>query len=210
MDLHPNQYHQSLTQERLEKIAERLLQAVNTTLESHTDKFDDGYTRGSCFFGRAKNSLLDMAQNTDWMDLAKDGNDITPTIGEVPFRFAREHDVDSPKKRHISRQSHYEAGQFELAFPDQISELATCRFYIQAPLSHKGDMDEAEELSDSKIIFAGFNLYEERLFSWEYRKKVRTLHVIDSSLPEAVEAPEPRVFIPKDDSGEKTEMSEQS
>lgn len=190
---HPSDYHSDLTEDRLNIIAATMLQMVNLTYDTNTTEFDDRWGLGTVIFSRVKNVLGMMARDKEypWLRLARSGMAITPTIGNVPFRFATD-DPKAPKKLHILQQNDEEMQQMELAFyeghSDTQPENLKWRWYIE-----KGH----SELDTPRVSFVGLGcLTNEPVCTWSYDGEVPDIYAMDPRHKEAVIQSEPAVKLP--------------
>lgn len=87
---HPSSFFPDLTDERLAKIAELLLDIRFNTLREMDSPYDDSYTREATVFGRSRNLLIEqcLSRRYSWLSLANPGMDVTFRIGSVPCRFS--------------------------------------------------------------------------------------------------------------------------
>lgn len=171
----------SLTADRLNRIAEALLDVYEGVLRDLSTVDDDGYTRGATFFGRARQRLIATALSGEheWLKLTNSAMDVTLEIDGVPFRFFRD-DHSAPKKKGFWRRN----ASDQLFAPDETSPVI-CRFIVESPLNVEDDTQNAE------VYFIGFNAQELQVCEWRYGS-VPVLRSTDETLPEPVkQAPAP-------------------
>lgn len=190
MSKQPWDYHSALIADRLNLIAKALLDVYyDVQVELDTD-LDSSYTRGTTTFGRQKSKLIQMGQDPSipWLDLRNTSNDLTCTIGEIPFRFFRD-DHSSPKKKGFWKRN-----EQDNLFPNEEGEPIYWRFVIEKPLT---------EDDDASVYFLGADVNQVTVCEWKYEESVRVLTSVDSRRPDPVETPEPQVGLPKQDQGNK-------
>lgn len=192
MTNHPSDYHEDLTEERLQFVASKIMKEVLLTYDTNSTANDDSYTQGCVIFGRVRNALIAMhkSKSVDFIGLAKDGMDVTPTIGKVPFRFTTDN-PDAPRKVRILRVNPEEQTQLEMAFPlnpfDEGSEIAKWRWYIKKSYS--------EEDSPS-VVFVGLDFNDTVACHWEYDECSPIIHDVSGFVPSAIPITEAPVHVP--------------
>jgi hypothetical protein len=168
--LHPSSFHRSLTDERLRVIAAALLNIRHDTLAVLSSPYDDNYTRESAVFGRQRNLLIEMAlgHEHDWMTLAHAGMDVTFCIDSVPCRFFTD-DSEAPRKEGFFKRNAVDA-----LFADDDRRPVMWRFVVEPALANDGE---------DRVLFIGYNVYQEKVSQWVYRPSLPTLHSIGEEPP---------------------------
>ena len=115
----PWEYHPDLTEERLVKIAEFIVDGRRTAVELHNEaEGDDGWTLGCRAFQFVRFRILKAADegNVDWLQAIDRTMHLVFQIGQVPVRFYRGEPND-PTERTLN-QTNIELNQLSLIFPD--------------------------------------------------------------------------------------------
>lgn len=193
MSKHPSDIHSDLTDDRLSFLANKIIEQVYLTYETNVTSFDDTWTQGAVIFGRVKNALKELALSSEisWVGLAKDGMGLTPTIGEVPFRFASD-DPNNPQKKHILEQSIEEIRQLGFAF-DEPSEQSSnrdsikWRWYIEKCY---------REEDDPSVSFVGLDQEDQPVCTWSYNSHIPIIHEVGGLTPSIVLNTEAPVIVP--------------
>lgn len=178
----PSSFYPELSPDRLQIIAEALLDLRFDTLKQMSTEHDDGYTRETAVFGRSRNMLIALARSSQhpWLALSHAGMDITFDIGSVPCRFFRD-DPDSPAKNGFFRRNAVDS----LFAPDDTSPVIW-RFIVEQALS---------EDADDCVVFAGYNVYQEKVSEWIYEGSTPALHSVDKHVPQAADIPAASVGV---------------
>lgn len=193
--LHPSSYCSDLTEDRLVFIATKMLEQVDLTYDTNSNKYDCSYTIGSVIFGRVKNMLIHQCSDSqiDWLSDLKLGNDLVFKIGMVPCRFATD-DPDSPNKNHILKQSLEELeqlGQIPFPFDEdnmlQDSSPSKWRWVIRKAYS---------DIEDPSIHLLGLNRFDQPICRWDYKKQAMVLFPIDGTTPKPKNAAPAPARIP--------------
>lgn len=187
---HPMEYQSALTVDRLNVIAEALLDVFYDVQKELDTDLDSSYTRGTTTFGRQKNKLIQLCQDKKypWLDLRNTSNDLTCAIGGIPFRFFTD-DHEKPQK-----PGFWKRNEQDNLFPNDEDEPIYWRFVLEKPLS---DEDEAA------VYFLGANSNQVSVCEWKYEESVRVFKTVDNTRPDAVDTPEPSVGLPKQDQEKK-------
>lgn len=187
---HPSQFKPSLTQARLELISQNLREVYDQVMTSHSTEDDCGYTRGTVYFGRARNRLINLAKassGNEWLKLVNVGMDITLEIEGVPFRFFSENDHSKPRKKGFWRRNESD----QLFAPTQL-EPVIFRFITEKPLQ---DDDSLE------VYFIGYNSLEEPVCEWCYNRVIVLTEVSDV-LPDPVAQAPAKIELPRNLDGD--------
>ena len=186
----PWDYQAGLIAQRLNIIAEALLDVYDDVQRELDTELDDNYTRGTTTFGRQKNKLIWLCRKGGhaWLDLRNTSNDLTCAINGIPFRFFSD-DHEKPLK-----PGFWKRNEQDNLFPSSDDEPIYWRFVVEKPLTEE---DEAA------VYFLGANSNQEVVCEWKYAEGVRVFKSVDNVLPDAVDTPEPKIGLPKQDQEEK-------
>lgn len=191
----PWDFYPELIEGRLWVIAEALLDVYYDVQIELASELDDNYTRGTTTFGRQKNKLVQLRNSGaySWFKVLNTSNDLTCSIGEIPFRFFRD-DHESPAKRGFWRRNY----QDDL-FPIADDQPVIFRFVVEHA---RNDEDEAS------VYFLGFTQEGQLVCEWRFDEPVRTLRSITQTrpLPEEILPAEiePRVEVEPQEQRDKT------
>jgi len=183
---HPIQFYADLTDDRLRAIASELMNVRAETLLELNSQFDCNYTRESTAFGRSRNMLIKLAQSRryDWLSLRHAGMDVTVSIGPVPIRFFRD-DADAPEK----------VGFFRRNAADDLFEKDETRPVMWRFIVEKALTEEDED----RVLFAGYNVYQEKVAEWQYRDSAPMLHSVGDDVPPTALLPKVAIDVRTDD-----------
>ncbi|MFZ6864703.1 hypothetical protein ACO0K7_18935 [Undibacterium sp. Ji67W] len=186
----PWEYQLALIADRLNVIAEALLDVYYDVQKELDTDLDSSYTRGTTTFGRQKNKLIQLCKDAryPWLDLRNTSNDLTCAIDGIPFRFFTD-DHEKPQK-----PGFWKRNEQDNLFPTDEDEPIYWRFIIEKPLT---DEDEAA------VYFLGANSNQVPVCEWKYEESVRVFKTVDNIRPDAVDTPEPNVGLPKQDQEKK-------
>jgi hypothetical protein len=183
--------HPDLTEERLQRLAQ-FFANTRRELMTHYDrtKGDDSWSLGCRGFSWCKNRLMATANSNAWPWLSI----VNPTkrfifgIGVVPVRFYRGR-IDNPPMGTLTN-SYDELRQLSLAFPGEphLRDLKW-RFAIETGLLGE----------PTNIIFAGLTQSGEVVchLNIPYEAEILDLSLVTPKTSDAVELPEPTVFLPQ-------------
>ena len=188
MSMHPSLFYSDLSDDQLRAIASNLLEVRHQTFREMRSDLDCNYTRETASFGRTRNMLIRDCQirRYDWLGLAHAGMDVTFEIGVVPCRFFRD-DAENPEK-----QGFFKRNLVDDLFAEDDQRPVMWRFVIERALT---DDDE------DRVLFAGYNVYQEKIADWQYRHSAPLLHSVDDAMPLARAIPLASLEI-RDDSDE--------
>lgn len=112
----PSSFNSALSSDRLEAVAQWLLDELYATQDDLSRATDNGYTRGCTTFMRQKNRIIAEARTGEhpWLGLANSNNDIVFTIGGVPCRFSND-DPSNPSKDAVLTVNRYQMDFLEFA-----------------------------------------------------------------------------------------------
>lgn len=191
---HPSSFYQELSDERLAKIAEPLLDIRYTTIQEMSSEFDDTYTQETAVFGRSRNLLIHLCTSAkyQWLSLANAGMDVTFRIGNVPCRFFRD-DPESPEKPGFFKRN----GADDLFSIDEDAPVMW-RFVVEKAMT-----DEDED----RVFFIGYNAFQEKVSQWAYGSSGPVLHTVDSDTPASKELRPAEVGV-REDSIDKSDQAQ--
>jgi hypothetical protein len=112
----PVSFNPELSSDRLQSVAQWLLDELYATEDDLSRSTDSGYTRGCTTFGRQRNRLLAeaLAGNHTWLGLSNSNNDLVFTVGGVPCRFSND-DPSNPSKDAVLTANRYQLDFLEFA-----------------------------------------------------------------------------------------------
>ncbi|WP_085636848.1 MULTISPECIES: hypothetical protein [unclassified Pseudomonas] len=182
---HPSSFYPDLTDDRLAKIAEPLLDIRYSTIREMASPFDDTYTQETAVFGRSRNMLIHlcMGGKYDWLSLASPGMDVTFRIGNVPCRFFRD-DPELPGKPGFFKRNAVD----DLFSPDE-NDPVMWRFVVERALT---------EDDEDRVFLIGYNAFQEKISQWAYGSSGPILHSVDSDVPKVKELPPAAVEVRED------------
>jgi hypothetical protein len=183
--LHPSQFKPSLTQARLEMISQNLWEIYYEVASLLATEDDCGYTRGTAFFGRSRNRLINLTFNSaysEWLKLTNAGMDVTLEIEGVPFRIFREDDHSNPGKKGFWRRN----ASDQLFAPTELDPVIF-RFITEAPIQEDDSLE---------IYFIGYNSLEEPVCEWRYNRVV-VLTNTSPEFPSSVEQQPAKIALPR-------------
>lgn len=179
---HPDTFYPELSNDRLRLISAALLEVRSDTFRAMSTSLDCNYTRESASFGRSRNMLIQLCHSRthDWLSLMHAGMDVTFGIGSVPCRYFRD-DAAAPEKRGFFRRN-----EVDDLFADDDHQPVMWRFVVEKALT-KDDED--------RVLFAGYNVYQEKVAEWQYLESAPTLHSVGDDVPASTLLPKVSVDI---------------
>lgn len=184
----PKDFHPDLTDERLNAIADILINTRNETVDLFDeDAGDKAWGLGCRVYDRTHTRIIRAAQEFAWLSVADPTLHLIFNIGQVPVRFYSG-TTDDPNPRTLA-QSYPELQQLSLAFPKP-SEIRLWRFAVEADTDGKA----------LRVVFAGFSDANELLCQWVREAHEPIGHAVDIGgyePGEGVDMPEPAVTLPK-------------
>jgi hypothetical protein len=175
----PSEISTSLTSDRLNVIARRILDVLDDALRTASTDLDCPYSRGTLSWARIKNALLLLAESGQyqWLSIKHAGLDLVLGVGNESVRFFID-DHENPKKMRVLNPTSAEAHQLQL-FEDVSHSEYLWRFIIERAIS---DDDEHQ------VYFVGYEQYGSLVAEWRYNAdNVRTLVAADNYIPAATE-----------------------
>jgi hypothetical protein len=191
----PEVFHAALRSDRLEIIANILIEEHFTTLTDLQSEYDDGYSRGTTRFARQKNRLKSVALSGqyDWMQLRHAGNDLVFTIDGIPCRFATD-DPANPTKPAV-----LEATPVQQSFFDEVESGEPCKFCFILDGGYA-------ETDDPRVVFIGEDVMGVVKCKW-MSDGTKALHHVSAHTPPAKEVGKASVGPRRNDS-DKTAASD--
>jgi len=181
--VNPSALVADLSGDRLEVVAETMLEVLADALAVTNTPLDCSYSRAVLAWARIKNALLKMARSAsyDWLALRHSGNDLVIAIGSVPVRFFID-DHSKPKKRRVLSPTEAEAHQLTfdgMGFTAGQGDLPTLwRFIIERAVV---------EDDENRVYFVGYDALGNILAKWQFTESVRAFHSTDNAIPAAAE-----------------------
>jgi hypothetical protein len=144
-----------LRQDRLQKVADWLLQEYFSVLDDLHRPTDSGYGRGCTAFDRQKNRIwLENASGSwEWLGVINPNNDMVFTVGGVPCRFSND-DPQNPTKHAVTGVNRHQLGFQEFSHPGDASRFC---FVIDRGLSGS---------DDPRVEFLGFDRADTMVCRW--------------------------------------------
>ncbi|MBL5864419.1 hypothetical protein JBO49_27870 [Serratia fonticola] len=170
----PWEFHPQLSADRLGIIADTLLKVLDMTHEQLSTPYDDNYTRGTCTFGRQRQSLIQLCMKGkhDWLTLVNPAMDLTFSIDTIPIRFFAD-DPENPKKPGFFRRN-----SVDQLWAPEITIPTLWRFVVEKP-EFEGE--------GAQIHLVGYNPMGEVLSKWTFGEdKIAVLHSTDDTPPAPV------------------------
>lgn len=185
----PSHFFPTLSNDRLEIIASRLLEVRHATFAEMNSPFDDNYTKEGAAFGRCRNMLIGLALSGEfsWLSLLSPAMDVTFSIENVPCRFFRDN-PDSPEK-----PGFFKRNSVDSLFAEDARDPVIWRFVIEKALN--------EDSEDRAFLF-GYNTNQEKVSAWEYKNTIPPLASVDSQTPSPANIPPANVDIWDDEMDE--------
>lgn len=174
MDLpHPEVFHAAFRSDRLEVIANVLIEEHFSTLTDLQSEYDDGYSRGTTRFARQKNRLKSIAMSGqyDWLQLRDTSNALIFAIDGIPCRFATDDPVNPTKPAVV------DTTQIQLSFFDEVENGVPCKFCFILD----GGYTEAD---DPRVVFVGEDMMGVVKCKWT-SDGAKTLHAVAANTPPA-------------------------
>lgn len=179
----PEEYHPSLSHDRLAIVAQILLQEVFSTETDLQSDVDDGYTKGCVIFGRQKNRIKAVALSGQyvWLTLLNGANDLVFAMDGIPCRFSTD-DPRSPTKPAILQVNEYQQDFF-----DAVEAGQPCKFCF---IVDKGQGDE-----EPRVVFIGQDAAGVVACIWTSDATSQGIHAALSAVPMAKEVAKPKVGL---------------
>ncbi len=187
----PASFNSELSSDRLQSVAQWLLDELYATEDDLSRSTDSGYTRGCTTFGRQRSRILAeaLAGNHTWLGLSNSSNDIVFTVGGVPCRFSND-DPSNPSKDAVLT-----ANRYQLDFLEFATKGEPGRFCFVIDRGHDGS-------AEPRVEFLGFAPSGEVACRW-VSDTVRVLRLEgQQSLAPAVQVSKPQVAPKRRDEGD--------
>lgn len=187
MSAHPSTFYDDLSDDRLREIASRLMEVRHQTFRAMQSDLDCNYTRETASFGRSRNMLIKSCRDKSipWLTLAHAGMDVTVSLGVVPCRFFRD-DAENPEKQGFFRRNAVD----DLFAADDLQPVMW-RFVVEKALT---------EDDEDRVLFAGYNVYQEKVSEWQFRQSAPTLHSVGGDVPPStILSPAPLGLLEEDE-----------
>jgi len=187
----PTSFNPELSSDRLQSVAQWLLEELYATEDDLSRSTDSGYTRGCTTFGRQRNRILAeaLSGNHAWLGLSNSNNDIVFTVGGVPCRFSND-DPSNPSKDAVLT-----ANRYQLDFLEFATKGGPGRFCFIIDRGHDG-------AAEPRVEFLGFAPSGEVACRW-VSDTVRVLRLEgQQSLAPTVQVSKPQVAPKRRDEGD--------
>jgi hypothetical protein len=187
----PTSFNPELSSDRLQSVAQWLLEELYATEDDLSRSTDSGYTRGCTTFGRQRNRILAeaLSGNHAWLGLSNSNNDIVFTVGGVPCRFSND-DPSNPSKDAVLT-----ANRYQLDFLEFATKGEPGRFCFIIDRGHDG-------AAEPRVEFLGFAPSGEVACRW-VSDTVRVLRLEgQQSLAPTVQVSKPQVAPKRRDEGD--------
>jgi hypothetical protein len=187
----PTSFNPELGSDRLQSVAQWLLEELYATEDDLSRSTDSGYTRGCTTFGRQRNRILAeaLSGNHAWLGLSNSNNDIVFTVGGVPCRFSND-DPSNPSKDAVLT-----ANRYQLDFLEFATKGEPGRFCFIIDRGHDG-------AAEPRVEFLGFAPSGEVACRW-VSDTVRVLRLEgQQSLAPTVQVSKPQVAPKRRDEGD--------
>lgn len=189
----PSAFNPELLTDRLEAVAQWLLDELYATEDDLCRSTDNGYTRGCTTFGRQKNRIIAEALSGRhaWLGLSNSNNDIVFAIGGVPCRFSND-DPSNPSKDAVLT-----ANRYQMSFLEFATKGEPGRFCFIIDRGHDGT-------GDPRVEFLGFTPSGAVACRW-VSNAIRVLRVEGQQpLAEPIPVAKPQVGPKRRDKGDAT------
>ena len=190
----PSVFNAQLTTDRLETVAQWLLEELYATEDDLSRSTDNGYTRGCTTFGRQKNRIIAeyLSKQHGWLKIRNSNNDLVFEIGEVggvPCRFCN----DDPLRP--SKDAALIANPYQMDFLEFAAKGEPGRFCFIIDRGQNGT-------SEPRVEFLGFSPSGEVACRW-VSSAIRVFRVEGQQpLPQAVPIARPQVAPKRRDNGD--------
>ena len=189
----PAAYHPELTVDRLQRVADWLLEEFYATQDELTRSTDTPYTRGCTTFGRQRSRIIAewKSKKHPWLSMEDCGNALVFNIGSVPCRFSND-DPDNPSKDAVLNTNHYQ---------DSFALFAQADFPTRFCFVVDRGMDG---IADPYVTLLGYSVEDVLLCRWS-SGTVRAFRSEGASQPSAVEVPKAKLGPKQTDKPQESE-----
>lgn len=189
----PATFNPALSSDRLQQVAEWLLEELYATEDDLKRRTDTGYTRGCTAFGRQHSRIIGesaLREKNPWLGLVSGDNAIVFSIGGVPCRFSRD-DPAKPTKDAVLTANRYQVDFLEEASTDEPGRF--CFIIDRGP----------DEAAEPRVEFLGFTPGGAVACRW-VSDAVRMLRRADGDqqLPPTVPVAKPQIAPKRRDEGD--------
>lgn len=191
--MEPWKFHSDLTEDRLIKVGELLLEARNAVAARYDPTGDDSWSQGCAAHSWCRHAILREARNPEngWLKIIDDSRRFIFRIGDVPVRFFRS-ESDLIPERFVDKEG-FEREQISLSFPDEYRVFQLVWRFIIRP-------DELGDVKRIEFVGATSNGISECV--WNIPIDHIPLNEIDNSIDVLIEndvdvIPSPKVSLPK-------------
>lgn len=177
----PSSFNPELSTDRLQLVADWLLEEFYSTQDDLVRSTDSSYGRGCTTFDRQRNRIIQEAISDEhpWLGLENSTFDLVFTIGGVPCRFSND-DPSSPSKGAVLLVNRYQS-----SFMEFVPEGAPGRFCFVVDRGFDG-------LGEPRVEFLGFSLAGDLVCKW-ISDSARVIYAAGDSQPQPVEVGKPNV-----------------
>lgn len=187
----PAAFNTELSADRLQKVADWLLEEFYATQDDLIRPTDTSYTRGCATFGRQRSRIIAEWQSKEhpWLGMSNAGYALVFTINEVPCRFSNDN-PDNPTKDAVLGQNPYQASFASFA---RSNEPATYCFVVDRGF---------EGVADPYVALDGYSADGVHLCRWT-SDPVRAFRSEGADRPSAVEVPKAKLGpkLPTEETG---------
>jgi len=151
----PSAFEPELSSDRLQLVADWLLEELYSTQDDLTRSTDSSYGRGCTTFDRQRNRVMREAASRfhSWLALENATFDLVFTIGGVPCRFSND-DSSNPSKNAVLL-----ANRFQTSFMEFAGAGEPCRFCFVVDHGFDGG-------GEPRVDFLGFDVDGEVVSKW--------------------------------------------
>jgi hypothetical protein len=171
----PAVYAPALTSDRLQMVANWLLDELQATEDDLIRATDTRWTKGCTTFGRQHSRIVAewKSRNHPWLGMLDASNALVFTIGEVPCRFSND-DPDNPSKKAV-----LEINPYQRAFAEFFSPELPVRYCFVVDRGMDG-------LADPYVVLHGLSDSNQIVCRW-VSDSVPAFRVETENKPDAVD-----------------------
>ena len=183
----PSSFNAKLSSDRLQVIANWLLEELYNTQDDLTRATDSSYGRGCTTFDRQRNRIIQEAVSGDhpWLGLENSTFALVFTIGGVPCRFSND-DPANPSKGAVLLTNPYQS-----SFLEFVEEGTPGRFCFVVDRGFDG-------IGEPRVEFLGFSATGDLVCKW-VSDTTRVLYAAGVSQPDSVEVGKPSIAPKRQD-----------
>jgi len=190
----PSSFNSKLSNERLETVANWLLEEFYATQDDLTRPTDSEYSRGCTTFDRQKNRIIREARSGkySWLELSNTTFDLVFNIDGIPCRFSN----DDPSKP--SKTAVLSVNRLQMGFMEFVNNAEPGHFcFIVDHVNH----------GEPSVEFLGFTPTGDVVCSWSSHN-VRVFRIEDQPLIKPVDVAKPQILPKKRSEGDADIASE--